>query len=69
MTLSFYIQDQIKRKSELKTIFSNIYEDLETLFEPIIAEYVAKDFSNNACKYFISTLFTDYIRIICIHSI
>ena len=39
------IADQIKRKSELKTIFENTHEDLTKMFEPVVAMYKNKDYS------------------------
>lgn len=39
------VEDQIKRKSELKTIFENVDEDLETLLGPIIEAYDNGDYS------------------------
>lgn len=39
------IQDQIKRKSELKTMFKNVHDDLEVLLAPIVARYEAGDYS------------------------
>lgn len=40
------VADQIKRRSELKTIFENVHEDLETLLAPAIEAYENGDYSN-----------------------
>lgn len=40
------VEDQIKRNSELKTIFANVIEDLETLLAPAIEAYEDNDYSH-----------------------
>lgn len=42
------IEDQIKRKSELSTIFKNVHEDLEALLRPVVNAYTKSDFSRKS---------------------
>ena len=39
------VEDQIKRKSELRTIFESVHENLETLLAPAIEAYQNGDYS------------------------